>query len=105
MTCGFSSFVAELLVFIGTYRTYPILAILGVIGAAITAVYILRLLGKVFFGPMDETRWRDLTDATRLETSVAVFLTGFLLLWGLYPFRIVEIIDSGVVPIMERLGS
>jgi len=102
---GFSSFVAELLVFIGTYRTYPILAILGVIGAAITAVYILRLLGKVFFGPMDETRWRDLTDATRLETSVAVFLTGFLLLWGLYPFRIVEIIDSGVVPIMERLGS
>jgi NADH-quinone oxidoreductase subunit M len=101
---GFSSFVAELLVFIGTYRTYPILAILGVIGAAITAVYILRLLGKVFFGPIDN-RWKDLEDANRLETGVAVMLTGFLLLWGLYPFRIVEIIDSGVVPIMERFGS
>jgi NADH-quinone oxidoreductase subunit M len=96
--------VAELLVFIGTYRTYPILAILGVIGAAITAVYILRLLGKVFFGPIDN-RWKDLEDANRLETGVAVMLTGFLLLWGLYPFRIVEIIDSGVVPIMERFGS
>ena len=101
---GFSSFVAELLVFIGTYRTYPILGVLAVVGAAITAVYILRLLGKVFFGPIDD-RWKDLTDATKLETGVAVMLTGFLLLWGLYPFRIVEIIDSGVVPIMERFGS
>ena len=102
---GFSSFVAELLIFIGTYRTYPILGVLAVIGAAITAVYILRMLGKVFFGPIDEDRWKDLTDATRLETGVAILLTGFLLLWGLYPFRIMEIIDSGVVPIMERLGS
>ena len=78
---------------------------LAVIGAAITAVYILRMLGKVFFGPIDEEKWKDLTDANRMETGVAVMLTGFLLLWGLYPFRIVEIIDSGVVPIMERLGS
>ncbi|MQG76723.1 MAG: NADH-quinone oxidoreductase subunit M, partial [SAR202 cluster bacterium] len=95
---GFSSFVAELLIFIGTYRTYPILGVLAVIGAAITAVYILRMLGKVFFGPIDEDKWKDLTDANRMETGVAVLLTGFLLLWGLYPFRIVEIIDSGVVP-------
>ena len=53
---GFSSFVAELLVFIGAFRTYPILGVLAVIGAAITAVYILRLLGKVFFGPISD-RW------------------------------------------------
>ena len=102
---GFSSFVAELLIFIGTYRTYPVLGVLAVVGAAITAVYILRMLGSVFFGPMDESRWKDLTDANKTETGVAVMLTGFLLLWGLYPFRIVEIIDSGVVPIMEGFGG
>ena len=49
---GLSGFVAELLVFLGLFKTYPILGVLGVIGAAITAVYILRLLAKVFFGPM-----------------------------------------------------
>ena len=48
---GLSGFVAELLVFLGLFKTYPILGALGVIGAAITAVYILRLLAKVFFGP------------------------------------------------------
>ena len=49
---GLSGFVAELLVFLGLFKTYPILGILGIIGAAITAVYILRLLAKVFFGPI-----------------------------------------------------
>ena len=49
---GLSGFVAELLVFLGLFKTYPILGILGIIGAAITAVYILRLLAKVFFGPV-----------------------------------------------------
>ncbi len=49
---GLSGFVAELLVFLGLFKTYPALGVLGVIGAAITAVYILRLLAKVFFGPL-----------------------------------------------------
>ena len=48
---GLSGFVAELLVFLGLFKTYPVLGMLGIIGAAITAVYILRLLAKVFFGP------------------------------------------------------
>ena len=47
---GLSGFVAELLVFLGLFKTYPILGMLGIVGAAITAVYILRLLAKVFFG-------------------------------------------------------
>ena len=100
---GFSSFVAELLVFIGTFRTYPILGVLAVIGAAITAVYILRLMAKVFFGPIDP-RWEHLQDATKLEAVVGGALVGVLLLWGLYPFPIVEIIDSGVQPLLEGMG-
>ena len=39
---GLSGFVAELLVFLGLFQTYPILGALAVIGAAITAVYILQ---------------------------------------------------------------
>ena len=100
---GFSSFVAELLVFIGTFRTYPILGVLAVIGAAITAVYILRLMAKVFFGPISD-RWEGLTDATKLEAAVGAALVAILLLWGLYPFRIVEIIDSGVQPLLRGMG-
>ena len=43
---GLSGFVAELLVFIGTFQTYPVLGALAVIGVAVTATYILRLLAR-----------------------------------------------------------
>ena len=98
---GLSGFVAELMVFIGLFRTYPVLGVLAVIGAALTAVYILRLLAKVFFGPLGE-RWQDVADASRREAVAGGLLVAVLFLWGFYPWYIMRIIDSGVGPLMER---
>jgi len=99
---GLSGFVAELMVFIGVFKTYLPLGFLAVIGAAITAVYILRLLGKVFFGPLDP-RWERLADLSRREFFAALLLIGFLVLWGLYPWPIVELINSAVVPMIKGI--
>ena len=99
---GLSGFVAELMVFIGVFKTYLPLGFLAVIGAAITAVYILRLLGKVFFGPLDP-RWERLEDLSRREFFAALLLIGFLVLWGLYPWPIVELINSAVVPMIKGI--
>ena len=98
---GLSGFVAELLVFLGLFQTYPAMGVLGVIGAAITAVYILRLLSKVFFGPLGE-RWRDQTDASRLEGFSTAVLVGFVFLVGLFPFPFIRVIDSGVSTLLAR---
>ena len=98
---GLSGFVAELLVFLGLFQTYPVLGVLGIIGAGITAVYILRLLSKVFFGPLGE-RWTDQTDASGLERVSTVILAGFLLLVGLFPFPFVRVISSGVLEVLSR---
>ena len=101
---GLSGFVAEFLVFLGTFQTYPVAGVFGVIGAAITAVYILRLVAKVFFGPLDP-RWAGLTDATRLELGATTLLVFFLALWGLYPWYIMKVIDSAVVPLVAAIGG
>ena len=101
---GLSGFVAELMVFLGVFRDYPVLGILGIVGAAITAVYILRLLAKVFFGPLDP-RWEHLPDATRLEGFSMVILVVFLLVVGLYPKPWMDLINSGVAPILARVVS
>ena len=92
---GLSGFVAELLVFLGTFRTYPLLGVLGVIGVAITAVYILRLLAKVFFGPIS-ARWQGLPDATRLESFAMGILVVTIVFVGIYPGPFLRIIDDGV---------
>ena len=98
---GLSGFVAELLVFLGLFQTYPALGVLGIIGAAVTAVYILRLMAKVFFGPLGD-RWKDQTDASRLEGFSAAVLVGFILLVGLFPFPFLRIIDVGVAELLAR---
>ena len=101
---GLSGFVAELLVFLGLFQTYPILGVLGIVGAAITAVYILRLLARVFFGPMSE-RWQDQTDASGLERVASLVLAGFILLVGLFPFPFIRVIESGVFELLARFGE
>ena len=100
---GLSGFVAELLVFLGLFQTFPALGVLGVIGAAITAVYIIRLLSKVFFGPLGE-QWQDQTDANRREGFTAAFLVGFILLVGLFPFPFLRVINIGVSEILSRFA-
>jgi NADH-quinone oxidoreductase subunit M len=92
---GLSGFVAELLVFIGLFKTYPIAGALAVIGAAIAAAYILRLMAKVFFGPA-QPRWAGLADMTVGERTTAGVLALTLLVVGLAPFYLIKLIDSGV---------
>ncbi|MFQ5825868.1 MAG: NuoM family protein [Dehalococcoidia bacterium] len=101
---GLSGFVAEFLVFVGAFQTYPIFGALGIVGAAITAVYILRLLAKVFFGPLDP-RWQGLSDPTRLETFASAVLVLVLIFVGLYPAPFMRIINSGVVPLLAGISG
>ena len=103
---GLSGFAAELLIFIGIFQSYEIWGIilgsLAVIGAAITAVYILRLLSKVFFGLPDDTL-PEYLDSTRREKFAASILVIFIVLVGLWPFPFVKVIESGVEPILLQI--
>ncbi len=100
---GLSGFVAELLVFIGAFRTYPIVGVLGVFAAAMTAVYILRLMAKVFFGPISE-RWQGLTDISRTETASALLLVVFIVAIGVWPFPWIDLIDPSIGSLLGRMG-
>ena len=105
---GLSGFVAEVMVFIGVFQDYPLLGVLGIVGAAITAVYILRLLSKVFFGPLEgplDPHWEHQPDANRLEGFSAGVLVLFLVVVGLYPKPWMDMIDSGVGPILARVAG
>ena len=103
---GLSGFVAELLVFIGIFQSYGgwgiLLGSLAVLGAAITAVYILRLIAKVFFGPIGD-RWVDQTDANMREKFAAGVLVIVILSIGLWPFPYIEVIESGVSPLLAAI--
>ena len=92
---GMSGFIAEFMVFTGAFRTYWPLAVLGVIGAAITAVYILRLLARSFFGEADP-QWANLTDASTVEKGVGTAFVLILISVGIWPSPLLRVINTGV---------
>ena len=92
---GLSGFIAEVMVFIGTFRTYLPLAILAVVGAALTAVYILRLLARTFLGESDE-RWEHLTDGSIIEKGVGGAFVLILIFVGIWPEPMMRVINVGV---------
>jgi len=98
---GLSGFIAEVLIFVGVFKTSALLAILAVIGAAITAVYVLRLLAKAFFGPMDP-KWETLTDGGPRELITNGLLAGIIFFVGLWPMPLMNVINSGVSELLAR---
>ncbi|MCH7512152.1 MAG: hypothetical protein IIB19_07295 [Chloroflexi bacterium] len=93
-----SGFVAEFNVFVGTFQTYPALGALGILGAAITAVYILRMLSQAFFGPANE-RWADLKEMSHLEQAAGALLIVFIVFMGVFPSPFVDRIADSVLRI------
>ncbi len=92
---GLAGFVAEFHIFIGAFRTYPWAGALGIFAAAMTAVYILRMLSMSMFGPVDE-KWGELKEMTYLERGTAVLLLSFMLFMGLWPAPFIDRISATV---------
>ena len=70
----------------------------------VTAVYILRLLAKVFFGPLGE-QWQDQTDATARERFSAIVLIGVVVLVGVFPLPFIRVINVGVAEMLARVSG
>ena len=51
---GFSGFIAEFPIFMGAWNSYPLVAIIAVVSIVITAAYVLRAVGGVFFGEIPQ---------------------------------------------------
>ena len=98
---GLSGFIAELLVFVGVFKEYMPLGILAVVGAAITAVYVLRLLARAFFGPLNP-QWDHLRDATPLELAPMAILGFILIFVGIWPLPLMNVINVGVEEFLLR---
>jgi NADH-quinone oxidoreductase subunit M len=91
-----SGFIAEFLCFYGMWLKYPFLALLSVIGIVLTAIYVLRVLQKIFLGPFREESHHDLPDARTSEWIAISALAVLLIAVGVYPRPLVDLIDTGL---------
>lgn len=95
-----SGFVAELLVFLGSFGRFEAPTIVAVFGVLLSAGYILWTVQRVFFGPKDP-RWEGLPDATSWwEATVMASLVASILAVGIAPWLIVDALDVGIQRIL-----
>ena len=86
---GLSGFVAEMTIFVGSFQHadtfHRVFTILACSSIVITAVYILRVVGKLLFGPVQDKHHLELTDATWWERTSAVTLIVCVAAIGCFP--------------------
>ncbi len=99
-----AGFVSEVTVFLGTFDKHEALTIAGVIGILFAAGYILWTIQRVFWGEPD-ARWAELKDATAWwERGPLLAMTAVIVAVGVYPAWLMDLFESGVRPIADRLG-
>lgn len=95
---GLSGFVAEMTIFVGSFQHadtfHRVFVILGCTSIVITAVYILRVVGKILMGPVQDKHHESLTDAVCYEKIAVFTLIAAIAAIGLYPIWLSDMIGG-----------
>ena len=104
---GFSGFAAEMTVFMGSWQNadmwYRLATIAACASIVVTAVYILRALGKVMMGPIQDEHHIGITDAGWNEKFAAVLLIAGIVVIGVAPLFLQHLLTPGVDAIMKNV--
>ena len=112
---GFSGFIAEMTIFVGSFGADTqmgdpsssfrmVCTIIACASIVVTAVYILRVVGKILYGNVENKHYLELTDATwdeRVAVIVLIFCVAGL---GCLPFFFSNIISPSVGGILGSIG-
>ncbi len=104
---GFSGFVAEMTVFVGSFQNadtfHRACTIVAASSIVITAVYILRVVGRILYGTCTDPEHLKLTDARWDERMAVICLVISIAAIGFAPFWFSNIISGGVEPVISHI--
>jgi NADH-quinone oxidoreductase subunit M len=102
---GLAGFIAEFLVFLGAWDSaHPWWLVPGVVGAFLTALYVLAAVRTIFLGPAPSGD-AELRDARGVEWASFVILSGALVILGVWPRLILSPLNAGVAEFLTRLEN
>ena len=93
---GTSGFLGEFLVLTGTFQRNYLVAMLATFGVILGAAYMLWLTKRVIFGTTKNDQIKNLKDINKLETLMLTVLALLVILFGFYPFPLMETLNVSV---------
>lgn len=104
---GFSGFVSEMTVFVGSWERagifYKVATILAAASIVVTAVYILRAVGLAIWGTITNKEYATLKDATWNEKAASILLVAGIVFIGIFPFWLINLIQHDTSTIFNIL--
>jgi NADH-quinone oxidoreductase subunit M len=92
---GMSGFVGEFLVLAGAYPVYPALAVVAAFAVILTVTYLLWMLRRVTFGPLNEARI-GMPDLTVSEALSMAPLGLLIIVVGVFPETLVGVMHTSI---------
>jgi NADH-quinone oxidoreductase subunit M len=98
-------FVGEFLVLLGFYQVSPMMTILAGTSIILGAVYMLRVMKRTFFGPLDNEENKKLKDLNGRETWSLIPLVAIVIWLGVYPKPVLAPIDNSVKALLSFMDE
>ncbi|MEP6730372.1 MAG: NADH-quinone oxidoreductase subunit M [bacterium] len=105
---GTNGFVGEFLVLLGSYRTYPVLAVIASTSVIIAAAYLLWAVQRILFNPLDKPENEHIPDLNRRELLLMAPLIAGIIWLGVYPapvLRRMQPAAEGFVRLVETRAT
>jgi NADH-quinone oxidoreductase subunit M len=97
---GFASFWAEVVVFISSLEVYPIRGAIAIAALVVSALFMLRVVQKTFYGEKND-RFSQLPDLPLSLGLPRTILVIAMVLFGLFPGLMLDILQSSTVPFVS----
>ncbi|MEE4023862.1 NADH-quinone oxidoreductase subunit M [Gordonia sp. PKS22-38] len=108
---GLAPFISEFLVLIGTFTRYPVAAIVAASALVLSAIYILWTYQRMMGGPPRAVgegpgaAARPMRDLHGRELAVVAPLVALLVVFGVYPKPLLDVIDPAVGHTMSTIDE
>ena len=97
-----ASFWAELTVFIAAFRVYPLYGTLAICGLALSALFMLRVVQRTCYGA-ENPKFADLPDISPGLGVPRIILVSAIVLFGLFPSLMFDMIQTASIPFLNGL--
>ena len=99
---GLSGFISEVLVFLGSFKTWPWLTVIAVSSVVLTAGYMLWTLQRVYLGKSLE-KYKDLPDISTREAISLLPLAVIVIILGVWPKPVLNLMMTSLNGVNESL--
>jgi NADH-quinone oxidoreductase subunit M len=102
---GLNGFIGEFLIMLGAFRWNPRFVVAAGLGVILSAVYMLWLFQRVYYGNVTHDENRTLPDLLPREWAAVVPLCAAALVMGIFPTLFLRPMENAVERIVQRAQS